>query len=133
MARRGNDEQRERGTEWQGLGLCVVMVHVRVCCACACACACVCVILLLVDFGLMSSVMGHSLDWPWNGSVSRLCARTDGQGAMLSLALSPNSDPRDSRTSSDLSGLGTGRPLAALAIRMGQTLELGSRQLARYL
>lgn len=70
----------------QGLGLCVEMVrvrervHVR---GCTCACVCVFVlrvVLVLVAFALMSSVKGHSLDWPWNGPVSRLCARTDGTG-----------------------------------------------------
>lgn len=70
----------------QGLGLCVEMVrvrervHVR---GCTCACVCVFVlrvVLVLVAFALMSSVKGHSLDWPWNGPVSWLCARTDGTG-----------------------------------------------------
>ena len=67
-------------------------VHVR---GCTCACVCVfvlrVVVLVLVAFALMSSVKGHSLDWPWNGPVSRLCARADGTGApwyMVSLALS---------------------------------------------
>lgn len=54
-------------------------------------CLCSGVVLVLVAFALMSSVMGHSLDWPWNGPVSRLWARTDGTGApwyLVSLAFS---------------------------------------------
>lgn len=90
MARRGNGEQREKGAlerrarDWAcALRWCAC---VSVCmCVDVCLCLCLCVfalrvILVLVAFALMSSVMGHSLDWPWNGPVSRLCARTDGTG-----------------------------------------------------
>lgn len=109
-------------------------------CVCVCVCCRAVLVLVLVfvcfwcwlNAGLMSSVKGHSLDWPWTGPLSRLCARGRTGGHVLARILSPNSDPRDSRTSSAQSGLGTGRHLAALATRMGQTPELGSRQLTTW-
>lgn len=102
-------------------------VHVR---GCACACVCVFVlrvVLVLVAFALMSSVKGHSLDWPWNGPVSRLCARADGTGAPwyngIARTLSPELQTQIQEIREqvrDRVGLGPAARWPRLAIRMGQ-------------
>lgn len=98
-ARRGNGEQRKGGIGSQGLGLCVETVRVRVR-----VLPCLLVLVLVfvcfwccLSAGLMSSVKGHPLDWPWTGPVSRLCARADGRGAMFSLASSAQTQIQEIR------------------------------------
>lgn len=55
-------------------------------------CLCSVWFLVLVAFGLMSSVMGHPLDWLSNGPVSRpLRSKWTDRGHVIARVLSPNS------------------------------------------